>query len=198
LLADRLIAAFWRLRRVAQIEIELFNYFQQPEPTQPNDSCNNDTQKPALTHYVNIVKTYPADSSSKHLEEYSADETKARLTEMKDALKQISRMNISSEHVTALRLYLIDLSSLDFFIDSLPQENRSQLSKAIDDMRMKFALGRTMHEELKSQSALTTSQRYESNIERSLFKSLHELQRLQSARHGQPVSLPAAVDLKIS
>ena len=122
-------------------------------------------------------------------------------------------MNVLFEHVPALRRYLIDLSSLDFFVDSLPQKNQSQLSKAIDeltqiedslktratnDMRMKFTLGRTMHEKLKSQSTLTTFQRYESNIERSLFKSLHELQRLQAARHGGPVSIPAALDLNIS
>ena len=122
-------------------------------------------------------------------------------------------MNISFEHVPALRQYLTDLSSLDFFIDSLTPENRSQLSKAIDelaeiedslkaqaidDFRMKFTIGRTIQEDLKSRSALTTLQRYESGIERSLFKSLHELQRLQAARHGGPVSIPAALDLSIS
>jgi hypothetical protein len=150
------------------------------------------------------------DSSSKYLGEYSADQAKARLTELKDTLKQISRVDISSKHVPALRRYLIDLSSLDFFIDSLSPENRTQLSKAIDelaeiedslkaqaidDFRIEFPLGRIMHDDLKSRSALTTFQRYESSIERSLFKSLHELQRLQSARHGGPVSLPAALDI---
>ncbi len=213
LLAERIIAAFWRLRRVARIEVELFNYLQQPKPTPTTDPCNNGIQKPTPPAYVKIVKTYPVDSSSKHLEEYSADEAKARLTELKDTLKQISRVGLSSKHAPALRRYLIDLSSLDFFIDSLSQENRTQLSKAIDelteienslktqaidDFRMKFTIGRTMHDDLKSQSTLTTFQRYESNIERSLFKSLHELQRLQAARHGGPVTIPAALDLNIS
>lgn len=87
-------------------------------------------------------------------------------------------MNISSEHAPALRQYLIDMT--------------------IDNMRIKFTLGRIMHEELKSQSTLTIFQRYESNIERSLFKLLHELQRLQAARNGGPVSIPAALDLNIS
>lgn len=59
LLADRLIAAFWRLRRVAQIEIELFDYLQQPKPTPTTDSCNNDTQKPALTHLCQHRQNIP-------------------------------------------------------------------------------------------------------------------------------------------
>ena len=208
LFTDRFITASWRLRRAVRIEVELFNYLQQPEPTPQSGFCNNDTQKHKPPFHVNIVKTYPAESSPEHLGGYSDGQAKAKLNELKSMLKQISRMNISLEHVPALRQYLIDLSSLDFFIDSLPPENRSQLSKAldelaeiedslkarvIDDFRMKFTLGRTIQEDLKSRSALTTLQRYESGIERSLFKSLHELQRLQTARHGGPVSMLAAL-----
>ena len=213
LLTDRFITASWRLRRAVRIEVELFNYLQQPETTPQSDFRNNDTQKHKPPYHVNIVKTYSAESSSEHLGDYSDGEAKARLTELKSMLKQISRMNISLEHAPALRQYLIDLSTLDFFIVSLTPKNRSQLSKAIDelaeiedllkaqaidDFRMKFTLGRTIQEDLKSRSALTTLQRYESGIERSLFKSLHELQRLQAARHGGPVSIPAALDISIS
>jgi hypothetical protein len=210
LLTDRIIAAFWRLRRVAQIEVELYNYLQQPKPTPPSGPCNNDSQTHTPPVYVNIVKTYPAHSSSRHLGQYSADQAKACLNELKDTLKKISCMNISSKHAPDLRQYLIDLSSLDFFIDSLSQEKQSQLSKAIDelaeiedslkaqaidDFRMKFTIGRIIHEDLKSRSALTTFQRYETSIERSLFKSLHELQRLQAVRHGGPVPIPVALDI---
>ncbi len=213
LLADRLITAFWRLRRVARIEAELFNYIQQPRPTLSADPCNSDTQKQQPPYRVNFVKTYPTELSPKHSEGYSADGAKARLTELKTTLKQISRMDISLEHTPALRQYLTDLSSLDFFVNSLSHKSRSQLSKAIDelneieislknqaidDFRMKFTIGRAIHEDSKSRSALTTFQRYEANIERSLFKSLHELQRLQAARHGGPVSIPVALDLNIS
>ena len=210
LLTDRITAAFWRLRRVAQIEVELYNYLQQPKPTLPTNPCDNDTQTHTPSVYLNIVKTYPADSLSKHLGQYSADESKARLSELKDTLKQISRMNISLEHTPDLRQYLIDMSSLDSFIDSLSQEKRSQLSKAIDelaeiedslkaqaieDMRMKFTLGRAIQEDLKNRNTLGTFNRYETSIERSLFKSLHELQRLQAARRGGPAPIPVALDI---
>ncbi len=213
LLADRITAAFWRLRRVAMIEVELFNYLQQPEVAFPANPCNNDTQNYTSPVHLKVIKTYPADSSSKYLGQYSADEAKACLSELKDTLKQISHVNISTKHVPALRQYLIDMLSLDSFIDSLPQENQSQLNdaideltqienalktQAIDDMRMKFPLGRVMLEDLKNRNTLSTFHRYESSIQRTLFKSLHELQRLQAARHGGPVSIPAALDLSIS
>jgi hypothetical protein len=40
--------------------------------------------------------------------------------------------------------------------------------------------------------------RYESTLERSLFKALHELQRLQAERQGEAVPLPEAVDVEVS
>jgi len=40
--------------------------------------------------------------------------------------------------------------------------------------------------------------RYETTLERSLYKALHELQRLQAAREGQAVPLPQTVDLEVS
>jgi len=40
--------------------------------------------------------------------------------------------------------------------------------------------------------------RYESHLERSLYRALHELQRLQAARSGGTFPLPLAVDLDVS
>ena len=40
--------------------------------------------------------------------------------------------------------------------------------------------------------------RYESSIERGIFKALHELQRLQSARNGENVLPPIALDVDVS
>ena len=40
--------------------------------------------------------------------------------------------------------------------------------------------------------------RYESTLERGLFKALHELQRLQAARQGEAVPLPEAVDIDVN
>ena len=40
--------------------------------------------------------------------------------------------------------------------------------------------------------------RYEVMLERSFYKALHELQRLQAARDGQAVPLPVVVDVSVS
>jgi len=40
--------------------------------------------------------------------------------------------------------------------------------------------------------------RYESHLERSLYRSLHELQRLQAARSGGTFPIPVAVDVDVS
>ncbi len=41
-------------------------------------------------------------------------------------------------------------------------------------------------------------QRYETHIERGIYKALHELQRLQAARSGKAVPPPGVVDVDIS
>lgn len=43
---------------------------------------------------------------------------------------------------------------------------------------------------------LMTLHRYETTLERSLFKALHELQRIQAMRLGVDVELPVAVDIQ--
>lgn len=40
--------------------------------------------------------------------------------------------------------------------------------------------------------------RYETMLERSIYKALHELQRLQAARNGEKVPLPMALDVEVS
>ncbi len=53
-------------------------------------------------------------------------------------------------------------------------------------------LGKTFMDSAQSLSILL---RYETSLEKSLYKALHELQRLQAARRGQVVPLPVVVDL---
>ena len=47
----------------------------------------------------------------------------------------------------------------------------------------------------KNMEALACIQRYESNLEKSLLKALHELQRIQAVRNGRDVPLPIVIDL---
>lgn len=40
--------------------------------------------------------------------------------------------------------------------------------------------------------------RYESSIEKSFHKAIHELQRVQAMRMGQPVLAPIALDINVN
>jgi hypothetical protein len=48
------------------------------------------------------------------------------------------------------------------------------------------------------ENALAKLSRYETSMERSLYKALHELQRLQAARQGKEVPVPVAIDVDVS
>jgi hypothetical protein len=60
-------------------------------------------------------------------------------------------------------------------------------------------LGRTFVRDADKANAFSKLSRYETTIERSLYKALHELQRLQAARHANAsVTPPATIDVDVS
>jgi hypothetical protein len=60
-------------------------------------------------------------------------------------------------------------------------------------------LGRTFIRDADKANAFSKLSRYETTIERSLYKALHELQRHQTARRAKGSVLPpAAIDINIS
>jgi trehalose utilization protein len=46
--------------------------------------------------------------------------------------------------------------------------------------------------------AFSRLSRYETALDRALYRAVHELERLQAARRGQPVAPPLAVDVNVS
>ncbi len=60
------------------------------------------------------------------------------------------------------------------------------------------ALGLSFIRDGNGANAFSKLSRYESTIERGLFKTVHELQRIQAARHGKAVPLPIAVDIDVN
>lgn len=49
-----------------------------------------------------------------------------------------------------------------------------------------------------SEGSLAKLSRYETSLERSLFKTIHELERMQASRAGQHVPIPAVVDIDVT
>lgn len=98
------------------------------------------------------------------------------------------------------------LSDLMAFADTTigdESKHREALQRA-QEMRVKqdaenTALGRTFARDADSANAFSKLSRYETAIERGLYKALHELQRLQAARAAAgSVPPPVAVDVDIS
>ncbi len=83
------------------------------------------------------------------------------------------------------------------------QKHKEALSKAQEMEARRGAetatLGQTFIRDANEANAFSKLSRYESTIERSLYKALHELQRLQAARRAEgSVPPPAAVDVDVS
>jgi hypothetical protein len=83
------------------------------------------------------------------------------------------------------------------------QKHQEALSKAQEIKAKQDAetatLGRTFIRDADNANAFSKLSRYETAIERSLYKALHELQRLQAARRAEGnVPPPVAVDVDVS
>ena len=97
------------------------------------------------------------------------------------------------------------LSDLMAFADTTigdEDKHREALQRA-QEMRVKqdaenTALGRTFARDADSANAFSKLSRYETAIERGLYKALHELQRLQAARAAAGSVPPVAVDVDVS
>ena len=75
---------------------------------------------------------------------------------------------------------------------------KAQEMKAKQDAET-ATLGRTFIRDADQANAFSKLSRYETAIERSLYKALHELQRLQAARRAEGnVSPPVALDVHVS
>ena len=87
------------------------------------------------------------------------------------------------------------------------QEQIADIKKAIAETKKMAAvrdgetatLGQTFVRDAETANAFSKLSRYETAIERSLYKALHELQRLQAARHaGGNGTPPLAIDVDVS
>ena len=143
LLADRIIASFWRLKRVCRIEIELLNNMSSFQSKKPDGKRSSDD-----IPRMKIIKNYEGGRT---------------------------------EVVTS---------------GGSPKVGSSSDSKDVQPDKM--SLGQAVHADFAGPNTLGKFRRYEAHIDRTLYKALHELQRLQAARFGQKVAAPVAIDIDIS
>ena len=60
------------------------------------------------------------------------------------------------------------------------------------------SLWEALEYDFRNRQTLDKFMRYETHIERGMYKALHELQRLQAARSGERVPAPLVVDVDVS
>ncbi len=148
LLLERIIAAYWRLRRLGKVEAGIFAWELYGE---------------LLERAQGEAQTYERSSLKDFVENQYGPPT--RITDKQkhqEALSKAQEMKIKQDAATA-------------------------------------TLGRTFIRDADRANAFSKLSRYETTIERSLYKALHELQRLQAARRTDGNVLPPmAVELDVS
>src|SRR5215203_1567604 len=144
LLVERIIASYWRLRRLGRVEIGIFAW-------QRSEEMAKRAEREAYGYEWDRVEYL------KGLNITISDEKKHE-----EALQRARRHRSEQENETA-------------------------------------TLGRTFVRDADGANAFSKLSRYEATIERSLYKALHELQRLQAARRaGGGAPPPAAIDVDVS
>lgn len=129
--------------------------------------------------------------------------SKEVLLEGEDESQLISlgqRLRSQLAPVGELELILVDrvISSIWRLKRALRVEVGMVEWRSKDYMDRPKTLGETYGEEFTNNDGFGKYMRYETAIERSLYKALHELQRTQSARAGNKPPAPLAIDLDIS
>jgi hypothetical protein len=143
LLIDRIIAAYWRLRRLGRVESGIFEW----------------------EHYEELAER--------------AEREAQRYENRKDDAFFGPEIEITDEEKHA---------------EATARARRIRTEQEGQTV----SLGRTFERDANGANAFSKLSRYETAIERQLFRALHELERLQVARKGGDVPGPHVVDVDVS
>lgn len=86
------------------------------------------------------------------------------------------------------RAIYIEKNTMDWYESDADMFSLPEPEEQMDRKRIKNTLGNDSIEKIL---------RYETTIERSLYKALHELERLQAKRSGKDTPVPAVVDVNV-
>jgi hypothetical protein len=156
LLVDRIIASYWRLRRLGRVEAGIFAWDLYGDlARRANEEVSSHTKPPIQIELVFDDELRPPESI---LPSKKDQETRSK-TQETEAKQEIEAMQ-DAETPT---------------------------------------LGLTFIRDANEANAFSKLSRYEAAIERSLYKALHELQRLQAARRADGnAPPPMAIDVDVS
>jgi hypothetical protein len=145
ILVDRIIAAYWRLRRAGQVETDIFAGGFYEELAERAEREADGYKRSSLDDLIAAGDETTITDKKKH----------------EEALSRARQMRSAQETETV-------------------------------------TLGRTFVRDADGANAFSKLSRYETNIDRKLYRALHELERLQRARTGGDVPAPVALDVDVS
>lgn len=125
--------------------------------------------------------------------------------ESEDDLVELGkRLRVELKPETQLELILVDRIVANTWrlkrtmrIETDMIENDYKNTLSFDEGREK-SLGQAFSSDFAENDTYGKFIRYETSIERGLYKALHELQRIQAARRGEMLPLPLAVDIDVN
>ena len=143
LLVDRIITAYWRLRRLGRVETGIFAWerFEEMAKRAEHEAYGYEGNRAEYLKVMNVTVT----DEKRH----------------EEALERARRMRSEQKDETA-------------------------------------TLGRTFARDANRANAFSKLSRYETAIERTLYRALHELERRQAARRGAAVTPPQVLDVEVS
>jgi len=144
LLVDRIISAYWRLRRLGRVETGIFAWERSEELA---ERAEREAQGYESNKNEDLMRVIGITITDKKGHE--------------EALSRARRMRSEQENETA-------------------------------------TLGRTFARDADQANAFSKLSRYETAIERQLYRALHELERRQAARGGAAVTPPQVLDVEVS
>lgn len=228
LLVDRIAAGFWRLRRTGQIESQMFDEMRQSlygEAKQAQTAASDPRFDDILPEdFPSSFRDDDGQGMDLNLPSPGGPDLFAAIAAMKDryrynqrlyeglsqweqSLHAVAEIPSGRYSIPALRQYLQALSERLARTPGVPEKSLADCEKAIKlsrhvetsiERRRTPTLGKTLCRDFKGPDCLGKFMRYESQVERGLFRTLHDLQRLQAKRCNQPVSPPVMVDVDLS
>jgi len=216
LLAERAALLLWRLGRVARYEreataiaLENAEVRKQPKLEEAEQSV---AEAQAVVTLMEGLRTLPPeteldDAAAARLLEKTAEAAQLDIYEMRGWPAYVNESTLEDLDWTAARLMeCVQIVAkkakrdTDDLLGQMADDARDTLHHAQDKREKLLAAHDRERRSLLLPDTLTLEKlsRYETTLERSLYKAMHELERRQAARDGQTVPLPMAVDVNLS
>jgi len=211
-LVDRIAVCLWRLRRTESIEAQVFDNLRQDLKAASSDKPPAPLQLtlPAESPTPNDVRAETClqikQIFEKYLESKHDPKIASALKQMEASIKYFKE-NPNTYYVAGERRFLQFVRQEFAGTEYLSDEEAAEIDEEIDyllGLEAKAAkedqpnLAHAVAADVMANNVLSKLTRYETQIQSGLFKAMHELERIQKARHGGHVPPPNTLDIDIT